>query len=96
VHAEKEVGEPGKGKERLLDTLVDLRGGLHKLDAELGRKLAALLLRDSPLVGPVAFIADEDLVHTLRCVLLDVRVPRADICEEVKSQNVKESFHVDV
>ena len=70
---------PCKREERLLDTLVDLRRGLHEFDAQFVRELPALLLRDSTLLGPVGFVADEDLVDTLRCVLLDVGVPCADV-----------------
>ena len=32
------------------------------------------------LVGPVALVADEDLVDTLAGMLLDVGVPCADVC----------------
>ena len=71
---------PGKCEERLLDALVDLRRGLHELDAKLVGKLAALLLGDRALVRPVRLVADEDLVHAVRGVLLDVRVPGADVC----------------
>jgi hypothetical protein len=71
--------QPCQREERLLDALVDLCGGLHELDAELVCELAALLLGDGLLVGPVALVPDEDLVHALRCVLLDVGVPGADV-----------------
>ena len=78
--AEREHG-PCEREEGLLDTLVDLRGGLHELDAELVGELAALLLGDGALLAPVGLVADEDLVHALGRVLLDVRVPCADVWE---------------
>ena len=56
---------PRQSEEGLLDTLVDLRGGLHELDAELVGELAALFLRDGALLCPVGLVADEDLVHAL-------------------------------
>ena len=79
---EKVQGEqdlPREREERLLDALVDLCGGLHELDAELVGELAALLLGDGALLGPVGLVADEDLVDALGGVLLDVGVPCADV-----------------
>lgn len=71
---------PGKCEERLLDALVDLCRGLHELDAELVGKLAALLFSHRALVRPVRLVANENLVYAFRGVLLDVRMPGADIC----------------
>ena len=72
---------PCEREESLLDAVVGLCGGLHELDAELVGELAALLLGDGALLGPVRLVADEDLVHALGGVLLDVRVPCADVWE---------------
>ena len=71
---------PCKREERLLNTLVNLGRRLHKLDAELVRELAALLLRNGTLLRPVRLVADENLVHALGRMLLNVRVPCADVC----------------
>lgn len=38
-----------------------------------------LLLRDDLFVGPVALVADQNLVDALARVLLDVRVPRSNV-----------------
>jgi hypothetical protein len=75
-----ETGDvPCKSEEGLLNTLVDLGGSLHEFHAKLCRKLASLFLGDCSLVAPVTLVADEDLVHPLRGVLLNVRMPRADV-----------------
>ena len=71
---------PCKREERFLNTLVNLRRRLHKLDAELVRELAALLLRNGTLLRPVRLVADENLVHALGRMLLNVRVTCADVC----------------
>ena len=76
---EDERTGPCESEEGLLDALVDLCGRLHELDAELVGELAALLLRDGALLCPVGLVADEDLVHAFRRVLLNVRVPCADV-----------------
>jgi hypothetical protein len=76
---DRNINAPSECKERLLDTLVHLSRGLHEPDAKLVGKLAALLLRHSALVRPVRLVADEDLVHAFRGVLLDVRVPCSDV-----------------
>jgi hypothetical protein len=70
---------PCKGEEGLLNALVDLGGSLHEFDAEFCCKLTSLFLSNCSLVAPVTLVADEDLVHPLRGVLLNVRMPRADV-----------------
>jgi len=42
----------------------------HELDAQLVRKLAALLLCNCPLARPVRLVVDEDLVGVFRGMLL--------------------------
>lgn len=72
-------GAPSKGKEGFLHALVDLRRRLHELDAEFVGELAALFLGHCLLVRPVRLVANEDLVHALRRVLLNVCMPRPDV-----------------
>ena len=74
------VNRPCQCEKCLLDTLVYLCRSLHEFDAELVRELAALFLCNRPLVRPVRLVADEDLVDAFRGMLLDIRVPCADIC----------------
>ena len=70
---------PCQCEESLFHALVNLRRGLHELDTELIREFAALLFSDGAFVCSIRLIADENLVHALSCVLLDVCVPCADI-----------------
>lgn len=67
-------------EERLLHIDVRLRADLQEGDAQLVRERLALLRGHHALVLPVALVADEDLVHALGGVLLDVGEPGADIC----------------
>ena len=75
---------PCKREESLFNAFIDFRRSLNKLDSEFLCKLAALLLCNSPLICPVRLVTNKDLVHTLRRMLLDVSVPCADICVDVR------------
>ena len=79
-----EIDIPCEGEERLFNTYIYLRRGLNKLDSEFLRKLTALVLCYSPLIRPVRLVADENLVHSFRSMLLDVGVPRADVYASVR------------
>lgn len=70
---------PRQCEKRFLNALIHLCRGLHELDAQLVGELSSLILCDRPLVCPVRLVANEDLVDTLRCVLLDILVPGADV-----------------
>ena len=70
---------PRKSEECLFDAFVDLCGRLDEFDPELFCELATLILRNSPLVRPVRFVAYKNLVHALRSMLLDIRVPGTNI-----------------
>ena len=74
-----EGGIPRKSEERFFDAFVDLCRRLDEFDIELSCELAALVLRNSPLVRPVAFVAYKNFVHALRSMLLDVRVPSTNV-----------------
>jgi hypothetical protein len=74
------LNPPSKSEEGLLHTLVSLGTGLKEAQAKLVGELPALLERDGALLVPVALVADKDLVDTRRRVLLDLGVPRADVC----------------
>jgi hypothetical protein len=77
--AKRIVTLPCKHEKGLLDTFVNFRRGFHELDAELVSEGFALLLRYSAFICPVAFVADEDLVHAFRGMLFDVGVPRPNV-----------------
>lgn len=74
-----EIDTPREREESLFDAFVYLCRGLNEFDSKLLRKLATLFLCYSPFVRPVRFVANKNLVHTLRSMLLDVSVPRADV-----------------
>ncbi len=78
-----ELDTPCKGKESIFNSFVYLRRGFDKFDPEFFRKLTALIFCYSPLVRPVRLVANENLVHTLRSMLLDVSVPGANIYARV-------------
>lgn len=75
-------------EERLLHIDIRLRADLQEGDAQLVRERLALLRRHHALVLPVALVADEDLVHALGGVLLDVGEPGADICHIMLALNL--------
>ena len=77
------IDTPREGEESIFDAFVYLRRSLNKFDSKLLRKLAALFLCYSPLIRPVRFVANKNLIHTLRSVLLNVSVPRADVYVKV-------------
>lgn len=58
--------------ESLFNVDIVLGGNLEEGDAQLICQLLALLSRNSPLFLPVAFISNEDLVHTLTCMLFNI------------------------
>jgi len=75
------MDEPCQCEKCLLDTLVHLCRSLHEqVDAQLIGELARLLLCNLPLVRQIRLGADEDLVDIFRDILVDIRVPCADIC----------------
>ena len=59
------MNTPRKGEERIFDALVNLCRSLDEFDMELFRELAALFLRNSPLVRPIRFVAYKNFVHAL-------------------------------
>lgn len=61
-----------KAVEGLLDVDVILCGHLQKGNAKFISQLLALLGGDGPLLLPVTLVPDQDLVHSLAGVLLDV------------------------
>ena len=67
---------PCKREERLLNTLVNLRRRLHKLDAQLIGKFPPLILSYRLLVHPVRLVTDQYLVYSFRRMLLNVSMPR--------------------
>lgn len=68
-----------EGVEGLFDVDVALGRDLHERDAELVGQRLALFGRHRPLLLPVALVADQDLVHALGGVLLDVGEPGSDV-----------------
>lgn len=48
-------------------------------NAKFVSELLASLCRDGPLLLPVTFVANENLVHSLRSMLFDIREPCADV-----------------
>ena len=70
---------PPEREKCLLDTLVRLGTRLEKPEPELVGQRTALVERDGPLLVPVAFVPDEDLVDAGRGVLLNVGVPGPDV-----------------
>ena len=76
----KGAHEPCQREKRLLDTFIHLDRSLHEqVDTQLIGDLTRLFLCNLPLVCSVRFIADEDLADAFRDILLDMRVPCADI-----------------
>lgn len=71
--------------EGLLDVDVGLGRDLEEGDAELVGERLAPLRRHHPLLFPVAFVADQDLVHAFGGVLLDVGKPGSDIFEAAEA-----------
>ena len=80
VHAFLYVGS--KIIKGFLDVDIVFGRNLKKGYAKLVCELLALFGRNSPLPFPVAFIADEDFMHTFASMLLDVRKPCSDVCRE--------------
>ena len=71
---------PRQGEESLFDPLIYLCRGFHEPNAEFISKLTTLLLCYSPLIRPVRLIANENLVDPFRGMLLNIVVPRSDVC----------------
>ena len=70
---------PSESEKGLLDAIVDLRTCLKEANTKFVGQLTTLLFGDGLLFDPVRLVPDEDLVHSLRGVLLDVGVPGADV-----------------
>lgn len=71
-----------EAEESLLDVLVRLGRDFEERNAQLVGECLALLCRHSPLLLPVAFVSNKDLVDAFRCVLFHVGEPGADVCSE--------------
>lgn len=68
-----------KIEECILDVDVVLGRDLQEWYSKVISEPLALLGGHSPLLFPVAFISDKDLVHALACMLLNVREPGTDV-----------------
>ena len=73
-----------EAEEGLLDVDVRFRADFHEGDAELVGERLTLLGGHCALLFPVTFVANEDLVNALGCVLLDVGEPGADVCKKAR------------
>merc|ERR1719499_770825 len=67
--------------EGLLDIVRVLGAGLQVLDLERVRQLLRLVEGHDPLGGQVALVPDEQLVHVIRGVLIDLLHPVLDVVE---------------
>ena len=79
MSGKNQIDTPREGEESLFDAFIYLCRSFDEFDSKLLRKLAALFLCYGPLIRPVRFVSNENLVHTLRSVLFNVSVPRADV-----------------
>lgn len=72
-----------EAEEGLLNVDVAFGRDLHEWYSKLVGKCLALLSRDSALLFPITFVANQDLVDAFSCMLLDVREPRSDVCRSI-------------
>lgn len=77
VHALLDVRR--KTVECFLDVDVVLGGNFEEGDAQFVGKLLALLGGNRPLLLPVTFISNENLVYAFTRMLFNVRKPGADV-----------------
>ena len=66
-------------EKRLVDIDVALGRDFHERDAKFVGKRLALLSRDCPLLLPIAFVANQNLVDALGGVLFHVGEPGSDV-----------------
>jgi hypothetical protein len=76
---------PCKSEECFFYTLIDFGARLHEPNTKLVRESFTLFGCDLALVLPVRFVPNEDLVHTFGRVLLDICMPRSDICSPIQA-----------
>jgi hypothetical protein len=69
-----------QAEEGLFDVDVGFCAHFHERNAELVGERLALLGGNCTLLFPVALVADQDLVHALGCMLLNVGEPGTDVC----------------
>jgi hypothetical protein len=71
---------PCQSKESFFYTLVVFGASFKESQAEFVSQFSTLFQSDSTFLVPIAFVSDQDLVNSLRCVLLDIRMPCLDVC----------------
>lgn len=91
VHSLFDVG--GKAKERIFDVDIVFSGDLQERYAKLISKPLTLFSWHGSFFFPVALIPDEDLMHALACMLLNIWEPGPNVFKREKAVSITRWFH---